>query len=228
MNEAGPPGHTEAVGGSSPLSDTLSDPISPGPDKELLPDANTRRRRKRSNGSKLLIEWIVLIVSALTIALLIKTFLFQAFVIPSESMEPTLHGCTGCEDDRILVNKLSYRLHDVNRGDIVVFDAPKGRATDEIKDYVKRVIGLGGEEIESQIQRDNGNLRVTLAVTEPEFLARLMLRLGPTAAVVDPPELRSIALDPARRILDRYGAAAEHQPLGNHQPQGDVGAAERE
>ncbi len=82
--------------------------------------------------------------------------------------------------------------------------------------------------IESQIQRDNGNLRVTLAVTEPEFLARLMLRLGPTAAVVDPPELRSIALDPARRILDRYGAAAEHQPLGNHQPQGDVGAAERE
>ncbi len=150
MNEAGPPGHTEAVGGSSPLSDTLSDPISPGPDKELLPDANTRRRRKRSNGSKLLIEWIVLIVSALTIALLIKTFLFQAFVIPSESMEPTLHGCTGCEDDRILVNKLSYRLHDVNRGDIVVFDAPKGRATDEIKDYVKRVIGLGGEEIESR------------------------------------------------------------------------------
>jgi predicted DNA-binding transcriptional regulator YafY len=82
--------------------------------------------------------------------------------------------------------------------------------------------------IESQIQRDNGNLRVTLAITEPEFLARLMLRLGSTAAIVDPPQWRSIALDPARRILDRYGAAANRPSLGNRQPQGDVGAAERE
>ncbi len=91
--------------------------------------------------------------------------------------------------------------------------------------------------IESQIQRDNGNLRVTLAVTEAEFLARLMLRLGPTAAIVDPPTWRTIAVEPAQRILDRYGATSpEPQPNrrvakrgpGNHQPQGDVGAAERE
>jgi signal peptidase I len=115
---------------------------------ELLPDAETRRRKKRTNGSKLAIEWVVLVISALTIALLIKTFLFQAFVIPSESMEQTLHGCPGCSNDRILVNKLSYRLHDVNRGDIVVFEAPEGRQTDGIKDYVKRVIALPGEKIE--------------------------------------------------------------------------------
>lgn len=124
------------------------EPVEP----ELLPDADTRRRKKRTNGSKLAIEWIVLVVSALTIALLIKTFLFQAFVIPSESMETTLHGCQGCTNDRILVNKLSYRLHDVNRGDIVVFEAPEGRQTDGIKDYVKRVVGLPGEKIET---RDN-------------------------------------------------------------------------
>jgi signal peptidase I len=115
------------------------------PDPELLPDATTRRRRKRTNGRKLAIEWIVLVASALTIALLIKTFLFQAFVIPTDSMVPTLKP-----GDRILVNKVSYKLHDVNRGDIVVFSAPPGQETDGVKDLVKRVIGLPGETIEAR------------------------------------------------------------------------------
>ena len=74
------------------------------------------------------------------IALLIKTFLFQAFYIPSESMVPTLNM-----NDRVLVNKLSYKLHDVHRGDIVVFKAPPGEEP-EIKDLVKRVIGLPGDD----------------------------------------------------------------------------------
>lgn len=130
------------------VADPLAVPAPAARGAELLPDAETRRRKKRTNGSKLAIEWIVLVVSALTIALLIKTFLFQAFVIPSESMETTLHGCENCSNDRILVNKLSYRLHDVNRGDIIVFEAPEERQTDGIKDYVKRVIGLPGEKIE--------------------------------------------------------------------------------
>lgn len=146
-----PSGTDSTILGGAPVTDTLM-PGTSGP-RELLPDAETRRRRKRSNGSKLLIEWIVLIVAALTIALLIKTFLFQAFVIPSESMEPTLHGCTGCANDRILVNKLSYRLHDVNRGDIVVFEAPPGYENGDIHDFVKRVIGLPGETIETRNQQ---------------------------------------------------------------------------
>jgi signal peptidase I len=182
VNEAGPLGRPDAVGGSPPLSDTLRETVDARPDKELLPDANTRRRRKRSNGSKLLIEWVVLIVSALTIALLIKTFLFQAFVIPSESMEPTLHGCTGCQDDRILVNKLSYRLHDVNRGDIVVFDAPEGRATDEIKDYVKRVIGLPNEEIESR----NGQVFVDGKPLDEPYINEACSSRGDLGAAIEP------------------------------------------
>ena len=63
----------------------------------------------------------MLIVVALVIALLIKTFLFQAFYIPSDSMVPTLKI-----HDRVIVNKLSYDLHSVHRGDIVVFTTPKG------------------------------------------------------------------------------------------------------
>jgi signal peptidase I len=86
-------------------------------------------------------EWVGLVVLALVIALLIKTFLFQAFYIPSESMVPTLKI-----HDRVLVNKLSYKLHPVHRGDIVVFKAPP-HADPGIDDLVKRVIGLPGDTV---------------------------------------------------------------------------------
>ena len=86
-------------------------------------------------------EWIGLVILALVIALLIKTFLFQAFYIPSESMLPTLKV-----HDRVLVNKVSYKLHPVHRTDIVVFKAPKG-SDPGIDDLVKRVIGLPGEAV---------------------------------------------------------------------------------
>jgi signal peptidase I len=101
-----------------------------------------RRKTRRT-----IIEWAILLGSALIIALLIKTFLFQAFYIPSESMKPTLNV-----GDRVLVNKVSYRLHDVNRGDIVVFETPpKAKdANGEIKDLVKRVIALPGESFSTQ------------------------------------------------------------------------------
>src|SRR5205807_182613 len=56
------------------------------------------------------VEWVVIVVAALLAALLIKTFLLQAFYIPSDSMNPTL-----VQRDRVLVNKLSYHFHDVHR-----------------------------------------------------------------------------------------------------------------
>jgi signal peptidase I len=103
-----------------------------------------RRRPRKSSTQRVVIEWVILIGSALLIALLIKTFLFQAFYIPSESMYPTLK-----KGDRILVNKVSYKVHDVNRGDIVVFETPEGEDSN-IKDLVKRVIALPGETIKTE------------------------------------------------------------------------------
>jgi signal peptidase I len=92
------------------------------------------------------IEWIVIIVAALAVAFLVKTFLIQAFYIPSASMEPTLDI-----SDRILVNKLSYRLHEIHRGDIVVFERPDCAVRDpEIKDLVKRVVGLPGDTVQGR------------------------------------------------------------------------------
>jgi signal peptidase I len=91
---------------------------------------------------KVAVEWGGFIVAALVIAFVVKTFIFQAFYIPSESMVPTLEI-----GDRVLVNKVSYHMHGVDRGDIIVFTAPPGTRTAEIKDLVKRVIGLPGDTI---------------------------------------------------------------------------------
>ena len=100
---------------------------------------------RKSKGGRAAVEWGVLIVAALLIAIVIRTFVFQAFYIPSESMVPTLKV-----GDRVLVNKLSYKLHDPRRGDIVVFKAPPAAATADIKDLVKRLVGLPGETIEGK------------------------------------------------------------------------------
>ena len=92
------------------------------------------------------VEWIVVLGSAVVVALLLRAFLFQAFYIPSESMEETL-----LVEDRVMVNKLSYRLHDIYRGDVVVFSRLESEAG-EFRELIKRVIGLPGETIEA---RDN-------------------------------------------------------------------------
>ena len=100
---------------------------------------------KRNEGLRSFVEWVAVIAGALVIAVVIKTFLFQAFYIPSESMVPTLKI-----GDRVLVNKLSYDLHDVNRGDIIVFERPPDAPKDDIPDLIKRVVGLPGDTIESK------------------------------------------------------------------------------
>lgn len=81
-----------------------------------------------------------MVVVAISAAFLIRTFLFQQYYIDGPSMQTTL-----MPRDRVLVNKLSYRLHDVNRGDVVVFDRLSGQNHD---DLIKRVIGLPGESVE--------------------------------------------------------------------------------
>ncbi|GIU83488.1 MAG: signal peptidase I [Acidimicrobiales bacterium] len=89
-----------------------------------------------------LLEWIVVLGGAFVVAMLVRTFLVQAFYIPSGSMEPTLHV-----GDRVLVNKISYRLHEVHRGDLVVFERPGDSSLGSIKDLIKRVVGLPGETV---------------------------------------------------------------------------------
>jgi signal peptidase I len=142
------------------------------PEVESQPDSTGEEPQKKKNRS-FLRELPILIGVALVLSLLIKTFLVQAFFIPSESMERTLHGCAGCTGDRILVEKVGYHLHDPRPGDIVVFRAPPswepetqvpetrnpirkavnwvgaafGVPQPNERDLVKRVIAVGGQTV---------------------------------------------------------------------------------
>src|SRR3954449_10144217 len=91
------------------------------PTTDLFPDADPLPPRSaKSTSTRSAIEWVIVVAGAIVVALVIKTFVMQAFYIPSESMQPLLE-----RGDRVLVNKLSYRLHDINRGDVVVFERPE-------------------------------------------------------------------------------------------------------
>jgi signal peptidase I len=121
-----------------------------------------------SSAGKLLRELPLLLVAAGLIAFVIKTFIAQAFYIPSGSMIPQLQV-----NDRVVVSKLAYRLHDPHRGDIVVFDAPKtfhaanpepkrnpvaalfrkigsgvGLIQPSTEEFIKRVVALPGEKVD--------------------------------------------------------------------------------
>ena len=84
-----------------------------------------------------------MVVVALVLAFGVRTYVAQMFYIPSGSMLPTLQV-----GDRIVVDKLSYHLHDIQRGDVVVFRRPPLEQAD-YSDLVKRVIGLPGDTIAS-------------------------------------------------------------------------------
>ncbi|GAA2088169.1 signal peptidase I [Actinomadura alba] len=127
-----------------------------------------RRSKQEPKNRSFLRELPLLIGIALVLSLLVKTFLVQAFFIPSESMEQTLHGCAGCTGDRILVDKVSYRFGEPSPGDIVVFRGPSswtpeapppnqgvlgriggffGVPQASEKDFVKRVVAVGGQKV---------------------------------------------------------------------------------
>lgn len=82
-------------------------------------------------------EWMKALLIAFGIAVIIRYFLFTPIVVDGDSMMPTLE-----DGDRMIVNKIGYKIGGPDRFDIVVFHAPEG------KDYIKRVIGLPGDYIE--------------------------------------------------------------------------------
>ena len=124
----------------------------------------TPAKRAKKSKVSFLVELPILVLVALVVAVLIKTFLVQAFWIPSGSMIHTLEI-----NDRVLVNKLSYTFGEPEPGDVIVFDPPFGAEEEDepllqavvrniaeslglqtpaVEDLIKRVIAVGGQELE--------------------------------------------------------------------------------
>ncbi len=143
----------------------VASPVRPAPAAEPTeaPAAEPDGEKKKRGPLSFVKELPVLLLVAFLLALLIKSFLVQAFYIPSESMVPTLQI-----GDRVLVNKVVYHLHPPRRGDVIVFEDPHpvatvhrslpsafwhwltegfGVSTNPEKDFIKRVIGLPGETV---------------------------------------------------------------------------------
>ncbi len=110
------------------------------PDPISTTEEPASQKKRRSH--RTLIEWAAILVVAVVAAVLLRTFVIQPYYIPSDSMEPTLKV-----GDKVLVNKLSYHMHGVHRGDVVVFEKPPNDYSPDIKDLIKRIIGLPNETI---------------------------------------------------------------------------------
>jgi signal peptidase I len=154
--------------------------------------ANTPPTKKRNPVLQFMGELPGLILMAFILALLIKTFLVQAFFIPSGSMEPTL-----MPGDRVLVLKVPYYFHDPRRGDIIVFEDPDpkpqadrgavggfvhwlfqglGVQKPENEDFIKRVIGLPGDVVSAK----GGKVYVNDEPIDEPYLTVRTEDFGPT------------------------------------------------
>ncbi|MGH3685332.1 MAG: signal peptidase I [Pseudonocardiaceae bacterium] len=151
-----------------------------------------RHRLSKRKKSSFWRELPILVLTALVLTFLIQTFLARVYVIPSASMEPTLHGCPGCTNDRVLVDKVTYRFRDARPGDVVVFRGTDswgsefvsqrsgnvvvrglqqagsliGLAPPDERDFVKRVIAVGGQTVQC-CDKQNRVMVNGFALTEP-------------------------------------------------------------
>ena len=161
----------------------MSEPsIPPDPDEfsSGVPVPEPPAKKEKNSKLSFLVELPILVLVALVVAVLIKTFLVQAFWIPSGSMIHTLEI-----NDRVLVNKLSYVFGEPGQGDVIVFDPPfgveeeaepllqamvrsvaesLGLQTPAVEDLIKRVIAVGGQELEV---KDNQVLIDGVPLVEP-------------------------------------------------------------
>jgi signal peptidase I len=177
-----------------PPSDGRQPPATVEPPEAVEPEA-----KKKST----LRELAILAVIAVVLYYVMLTFVARPYLIPSESMEPTLHGCTGCVGDRIMVDKLSYRFGSPRPGDVIVFKGPPswnagyksirsnntalrwaqnalsfiGFVPPDENDLVKRVIAVGGQTV--QCRADTG-LTVNGKPLKEPFLDPATMMADPT------------------------------------------------
>lgn len=118
-------------------------------------------KEKDKDWGKELKEWVLSISAAILLALIIRTFIVELYVVDGPSMKPTLQ-----HNERLVVNKFVYRIREPQKGEVVIFRYPR----DPSRDFIKRVIATAGDTIEikdgrvyvnDQLQREDYILEKT-------------------------------------------------------------------
>jgi signal peptidase I len=196
-----PHGYADPVTGRTDAADSPErSPENAGSDAPA--EASKPPKRNRGVLRKVVISVTIVVVLLVVLYSVVLRFVAQPYLTPSESMEPTLHGCNGCVGDRIMVDKLTYRSNSPQPGDVIVFKGPPnwnigyksirsdntavrwvqnalsfvGLVPPDENDLVKRVIAVGGQTVEC---RANTGLTVDGKPLDEPYL-------DPTAMMADP------------------------------------------
>lgn len=117
-------------------------------------------------------SWILSLVSAVLVALLIRWFIVELYVVDGPSMQPTLQ-----DGERLVVNKFIYHWRNPLRGEVVIFRYPR----DHTRDFIKRVIAVGGDTIEIK----DGHVFVNDALVNEDYIAEKTRTEYPKQTVPD-------------------------------------------
>ena len=125
------------------MSDEIKDEIDITDEADLAEDSeNSDKPAKKRSVASVIFEILIYALLIFACIYVVPEYVVQRTLVKGESMEDTLH-----DGESMLVNKMSYRIHDPERYDIIVF-YPKGKEVDDSTYYVKRIYGLPGEEVQ--------------------------------------------------------------------------------
>ncbi len=110
-----------------------------------MPQTDKNGCSKTGRAAREILGYAAAVISAVIVAVLIRLFIFEPFIVPTPSMEPTL-----MVGDKVIINKLAYRFGQVERGDIIAFHS----TTEDNKELVKRAIAVEGDRIVLTSQGD--------------------------------------------------------------------------
>ena len=145
-------------------------------------------------------DWVVSIAGAIILALIIRTFIVELYIVDGPSMRPTLQ-----HDERLVVNKFIYRVRNPERGEIIIFRYPR----DPSRDFIKRVIAVAGDTVEIK----DGRVYVNDEILHEDYILEKTLSEYPKVTV--PEGTLFVCGDNRQNSLDSRSGDVGFLPLDN-------------